>query len=141
MIKTSSKAKQPGMPEEWHLIDADTKVLGRLATEVAALLIGKHRPDYAPHQAPPVHVVVTNSDTVAVTGRKETDKMYYRYTGYPGGLRGRSVRVQRQLDSRKLIQAAVAGMLPKNKLRAVYMQHLRVYPTGEHPHEAQLHSS
>lgn len=126
---------------EWHLVDADNKVLGRVATEVASLLIGKHRPDFAPNRVAPVHVVVTNSDTVALTGSKEEDKNYYHYTGHPGGLRQINVQRQREKDSRKIIELAVQGMLPKNNLRAKRMLHLKVYPGAEHPHMAQFNAN
>jgi large subunit ribosomal protein L13 len=124
--------------QEWHLIDANNKVLGRLATHIAGLLIGKHRSDFAPNKVLPVFVVVTNSNTVHLTGRKEEQKMYRRYSGYPGGLRERTAREVRRLDSRRLIEEAVFGMLPKNSLRNERMKHLKVYPTAEHPHLPQL---
>ncbi len=123
---------------EWHVFDANDKVLGRLATQVAQLLIGKHRPDYAPNKVPPVYVVVTNTDHVALTGSKETQKMYRHYTGYPGGLKERSVQEQRRRDSRRIVEDAVSGMLPKNNLRAVRLQHLKLYTGADHPHLPQV---
>lgn len=123
---------------EWHLIDASGAVLGRLATRVATLLIGKHRGDYTPHIVAPVYVVVTNSNDVHLTGKKEAKKMYRRYSGYPGGLKSRSVAVQRTRNSRRLIIEAVTGMLPKNNSRRTRLRHLKVYPTTAHPHAAQL---
>lgn len=125
---------------EWHHFDAKGKVLGRLATEVASLLLGKHRLDFAPHKISPVFVVITNTDEVAVTGDKEKQKMYYHYSGYPGGLSERSLREQRQRDSRRIISAAVGGMLPKNSLRDKRLQHLKLYRGAEHPHLAQIAS-
>lgn len=123
---------------EWHHLDARNKVLGRLATQVAQLLLGKHRTDSRPHAVPPVYVVVTNSDEVVLTGTKEKKKLYRRYTGYPGGLRERTAAEVRRLDSRRLIVEAVAGMLPKNSLRDDRLKHLKVYAASEHPHEAQF---
>jgi len=123
---------------EWHHIDAKDKILGRIATQIASLLLGKHRPDYAAHRVAPVYVVVTNCKEVAVTGRKEDKKKYYRYSGYPGGMKSRTVREVRERDPRQLIEAAVFGMLPKNSLRTERMQHLRVYTTADHPHLPQF---
>jgi len=123
---------------EWHLIDANDKVLGRLATEVAGLLLGKHRLDFARHHIAPVFVVVTNTDTVALTGRKEQQKEYHHFSGYPGGLKTRTVAEQRKRDSRKIVFAAVYGMLPKNSLRSERMNHLKLYATDKHPHQAQV---
>jgi large subunit ribosomal protein L13 len=135
MAETKENRQPAG---EWHHLDARNKVLGRLATEAAQLLLAKHRLDSRPHIVAPVYVVVTNSDEVVLTGTKETNKLYRRYTGYPGGLRERTAAQVRQHDSRRLITEAVAGMLPKNSLRDERMKHLKVYATGEHPHAAQL---
>lgn len=123
---------------KWHIFNAEGKVLGRMSVEVAGLLIGKHRVDYMPNKIAPIYVVVTNTDKVHVTGRKERAKMYRRYSGYPGGLRERTLGEQRQRDSRKLIRAAVTGMLPKNKLRVERLRHLKLYKGEDHPHQAQL---
>ena len=123
---------------EWHLLDAKEQAVGRLATQAAGLLLGKHRPDAVPHGVLPIQVVIVNADEAVFSGAKEEAKRYSRYTGYPGGLRQRTVREQRQLDSRRLISDAVSGMLPKNKLRAIRMQQLKVYRGADHPHQAQL---
>lgn len=123
---------------EWHLIDAQDRVLGRLATSAARLLLGKHRVESAPQAVAPVNVVIINTDKVAVTGRKEMTKTYRRYTGYPGGLRTRTLREQRRRDSRWLVEQAVAGMLPKNSLRPLRLRHLKLYRGSTHPHEANL---
>jgi len=125
---------------EWHHLDAKNQVLGRLATKVASLLIGKHQTEYAANKVAPVYVVVTSSNDVVLTGRKEEQKKYYRYSGYPGGMRSRTVKEVRQKDSTRIIEAAVFGMLPKNSLRDKRMQHLKIYPTAEHPHMAQLNT-
>jgi large subunit ribosomal protein L13 len=116
-------------------------VLGRLATDVARLILGKHRLDFTRHQVAPVFVIVTNTDKVALTGRKEEQKLYQHFTGYPGGLKSRPVAKQRTLDSRRIVWEAVFGMLPKNSLRAERMNHLKLYAEAEHPHEAQLKAS
>jgi len=123
---------------EWHHLDAEGKVVGRLATEVARLLLGKHRLDFTRHQIAPVFVVVTNTDKVIFTGRKEEQKSYHHFTGYPGGLKTRSVAEQRRRDSRKIVFEAVWGMLPTNSLRRERMNHLKLYATDKHPHGAQL---
>lgn len=122
---------------EWHVIDAKDKILGRLATQIAVWLQGKHRPDFAPHVVASIYVVVTNSDYVVLTGRKEEQKKYRRYSGYPGGLHERTVKEVRARDSRRLVWEAVFGMLPKNSLRKQRMLHLKIYPAAEHPHVAQ----
>jgi large subunit ribosomal protein L13 len=123
---------------EWHHFDAGKLPVGRLATQIATLLQGKNREDYVPNQAPKVYVVVTNTDNAVFTGAKETQKQYRWYSGYPGGLRSRSVQEQRRKDSRKIIEQAVLGMLPKNKLRPVMMKHLKIYPGEKHPHLPQV---
>lgn len=131
---------KPSTAPEWHHFDAQGKVLGRLATQISHLLLGKHRPDYAPHKVLPVFVVVTNTDHVVLTGRKEEQKRYRHYTGYPGGLKERTVREQRARDSRRLVSEAVVGMLPKNSLRTPRLLHLKLYPGATHPHLPQISS-
>ncbi|MEK7557388.1 MAG: 50S ribosomal protein L13 [Patescibacteria group bacterium] len=123
---------------EWHLLDAKNKILGRLASEVAHLLLGKHRADFAKHVIPSVNVIVINAKDVAVTGRKETQKLYRHHTGYPGHLKERTLAEQRRRDPRRIVQLAVQGMLPKNGLRKARMSHLKVYAGAEHPHMAQV---
>lgn len=137
-MTTISRAATPNSDLEWHHVDAKGKVLGRLATQVATLLTGKHRSDWAPNVVAPVYVIITNTDQVLVTGAKEDQKMYRRYTGYPGGLRERSLREQRKRDSRKIIEDAVSGMLPKNNSRKLVLRHLKLYPTDKHPHLPQM---
>jgi large subunit ribosomal protein L13 len=131
-------SKKHNQQPEWHLVDGENKVAGRLATNVAQLILGKHRLDYANNKVAPVYVVVTNTDKIVFTGRKEEQKKYRHHTGYPGGLRERTVREQRRRDSRVLVREAVVGMLPKNSLRKHRMRHLKLYPGGEHPHAAQI---
>ena len=123
---------------EWHLVDAKSDNLGRLATRIASLLLGKHRTDSEKHKASPVRVIVINSDELKTTGKKGKQKMYRRYTGYPGGLRERTLIEQMGLDSTFVIQEAVSGMLPKNRLRASRMRNLYVYKGADHPHMAQM---
>ena len=122
---------------EWHLIDAAGLTLGRLAAEAAKLLVGKHKPTYTPHVDGGDYVVVVNSDLVAVTGRKEEEKIYYRHSGHIGNLRALSLGQQRSKNSTKLIHRAVRGMLPKNKLRPPRLARLKVYAGADHPHEPQ----
>lgn len=142
MPKTPAKKHvAKDMPGEWHLIDADNKVLGRLSVDVAKLLSGKHRTDWAPNKLAPVFVVIINTDKVVLTGRKEDQKTYYSYSGYPGGLSHRTVREQRALDSRIILRTAIGGMLPKNNLRQDKMRHLKLYKDAQHPHQAQFNSS
>lgn len=126
---------------EWHVLDAKNTVLGRLATEAAHLLLGKHRADFSKHLIATVNVIVINASFVAVTGNKEEQKLYRHHTGYPGHLKERSLKQQRQKDPRRIIQLAVQGMLPKNGLRKKRMSHLKVYAGAEHPHIAQVSSS
>lgn len=126
------------METEWKIIDAEGKVLGRLATQAARWLMGKHRPDYLARAAANVYVVVTNAAKVRVSGSKETQKMYRHHTGYPGHLKERPLWKQREKDPTKVIQWAVSGMLPKNNLRKVRMNHLKVYAGTEHPHLPQF---
>ncbi len=123
---------------EWHVIDAESNTLGRLSTQIASLLLAKHRTDSEKHVAAPVRVIVINSDTLRVTGKKKEQKMYRKYSGYPGGLRERTLKDQMGRDSRFIIEQAVFGMLPKNRLRASRMRNLYIYPTSEHPHMAQI---
>jgi large subunit ribosomal protein L13 len=122
---------------EWHVVDAGGQVLGRVATRVATLLMGKHKPGYTPFLDVGDHVVVINADKVVLTGNKMNDKVYHRHTGYPGGIKdARARRVLREHPER-LIESAVRGMLPKTKLGRQMFTKLRVYAGAEHPHEAQ----
>lgn len=136
--ETTTKEVSAANTMEWHHFDAKDAVLGRLATQIAALLIGKHRTDFAKNIVAPVYVVVTNTDLVALTGRKEEQKMYRHYSGYPGGLKERSVAEQRRRDSRVIVSEAIYGMLPKNNLRDERMRHLKLYAGADHPHLPQL---
>lgn len=125
------------MTTEWHVLDASAMTLGRLATKAAGLLMGKHRPDFARHTVAPVQVVVINTDLLKVTGKKMDQKFYRHYSGYPGGLKERTLKEQMQRDSRLVVEEAVAGMLPKNNLRKEMLRHLKLYEGAKHPHMAQ----
>lgn len=122
---------------EWHVVDAEGQVLGRVATRVATLLMGKHKPGYTPFLDVGDHVVVINADKIVLTGNKMNSKVYHRHSGYPGGIRSaRARRVLREHPTR-LIESAVRGMLPKTKLGRQMFTKLRVYAGAEHPHAAQ----
>jgi large subunit ribosomal protein L13 len=122
---------------DWYVVDATGQTLGRLAVGVARLLRGKHKPTWTPHQNLGDHVIVVNAAKVAVTGAKPDDKVYTRYSGYPGGLKKRSLRKQRELDVTVPVTHAVRGMLQRNRLGADQLRRLRVYPGAEHGHQAQ----
>ena len=122
---------------EWHVIDAQGQVLGRLATRIATVLMGKHKPGYTPFLDCGDHVVVVNADKIVLTGNKMNDKMYYRYSGYPGGIKeARARRVMRENPTR-ILESAVRRMVPKTTLGRQMFSKLRVYAGPEHPHEAQ----
>ena len=130
-------AKPGEIASGWKIVDATDVPLGRLAVEVATVLMGKHRPDYTPHVACGDYVVVTNAAKVALTGKKADQRLKLRYTGYPGGLKERTMREQMELDSTKVVYAAVRGMLPHNRLGRSIFNKLKVYRGENHPHAAQ----
>lgn len=135
--KTYSQ-KPVEVERRWVLIDAETApTLGRLATEIATYLTGKNKVTYTPHTDGGDYVVVINAEKVKVTGNKEEDKMYYRHSGFPGGLKEASLKEVRMKDASMIIEKAVKGMLPKNKLQEERMKRLRVYNGSEHNHIAQ----
>ena len=119
------------------MVDASEQTLGRLATEIAHRLRGKHKPEYTPHVDTGDYVVVVNAEKVRVTGKKEQDKIYYRHSGYPGGISGRSVAKVRATHPERLIESAVRGMLPRNRLGRAMFRKLKVYAGESHPHAAQ----
>ena len=135
-MKTYS-AKKETAKHEWYVIDATDKTLGRMATEIANRLRGKHKAEYTPHADTGEYVVVVNAEKVKVTGNKTTDKMYYHHTGYPGGIK--SISFDKLLDKapERAIESAVKGMMPKNKLSRAMLSKLKVYAGSEHPHQAQ----
>ncbi|RMH52911.1 MAG: 50S ribosomal protein L13 [Zetaproteobacteria bacterium] len=122
---------------QWYVVDAADQVLGRLATRVAAILRGKHRPWYTPHADCGDHVVVINAARVHVTGRKERQKRYYRHSGYPGGLKETALAELRRSHPERIIEHAVRGMMPKGPLGRRMMRKLKVYAGADHPHAAQ----
>ena len=125
------------MKSDWYVLDADSQVLGRLAGRAAVLLMGKHKPDYTPFLPTGDHVVVINAAKVRLTGKKEEQKIYRRYSGYPGGLNETSAAKVRATRPERLIEEAILGMLPKNKLGKRLAGRLRVYRGAQHPHAAQ----
>jgi large subunit ribosomal protein L13 len=122
----------------WWVIDAADMPLGRLATEVATLLRGKHKPIFAPHVDTGDFVIVVNASQVAVTSKKSQQKIYYRHSGYPGGLKEESFENLRERRPKAVVERAVRGMLPKNRLGRQLIRKLKVYPGADHPHEAQM---
>ncbi len=123
---------------QWHVIDASGRTLGRLATEVATLLMGKHKPIYTPHLNTGDFVVVTNAAKVRVTGKKAQQKVYYRHSGYPGGFRSTTFNRMMETHPTRAIEYAVKGMLPKNRLGRDMLKRLKVYSGDTHPHQAQV---
>jgi len=135
-MKTFS-AKAEDVSRDWFVVDADGKTLGRLASEIAHRLRGKHKPEYTPHVDTGDYIVVINAEKVHVTGKKTTDKIYHSHTGYPGGLK--SISFEKLIDKapERVIQGAVKGMLPRNPLGRAMFKKLKVYAGEEHPHAAQ----
>ncbi len=130
-------ARAEDIGRQWFLVNAEGKTLGRLASEIAQVLRGKHKPIYTPHLDCGDYVIVVNADKVQVTGRKLDQKMYYHHTGYPGGIKSISLRNQLQKHPERVLQAAVRGMLPKNRLGRKMLKKLKVYAGDSHPHQAQ----
>ena len=135
-MKTFS-AKPKEVKREWFVVDATDKVLGRVATEVALRLRGKHKPEYTPHVDTGDHIVIINAEKIAVTGNKEEDKIYYRHTGYPGGIKDVNVRELREKAPTRILENAVRGMMPKNALGRAMFKKLHIYAGSEHRHTAQ----
>ena len=135
-MKTFS-AKPETVKRDWYVIDATDKVLGRLAAEVAHRLRGKHKAEYTPHVDTGDYIVVVNADKIAVTGNKETDKLYHHHTGYIGGLKTITLQKLRAKAPEQIIEIAVKGMLPKNPLGRAMFRKLKVYAGSEHNHAAQ----
>ncbi|MGA8257481.1 MAG: 50S ribosomal protein L13 [Nocardioides sp.] len=131
-------APKPGdVSRDWHVIDAEDIVLGRLAVATATLLRGKHKPIFAPNADTGDFVVIINAEKVALSGTKKTTKLHYRHSGFPGGLTATPIGEILEKDARKAIESAVWGMLPKNKLGRQMLKKLKVYSGPNHPHEAQ----
>jgi len=122
---------------EWYVIDAEGLVLGRLATEVARILRGKHKPIYTPHLDTGDHVIVVNAEKIRLTGRKEENKRYFSHSLYPGGVKWKSVRELKEKHPDRVVKKAIKGMLPKNRLGRALIKKLKVYGGADHPHVAQ----
>jgi large subunit ribosomal protein L13 len=135
-MKTYS-AKPGEVTREWYLVDAEGKTLGRLATQIADTLRGKQKPQFTPHVDTGDFVIVVNAEKIQVTGNKLDQKRYYRHSGYPGGLRSRTLREQLERRPTEVLRVAVKGMLPKNRLARQQITKLKIYAGPEHPHEAQ----
>jgi large subunit ribosomal protein L13 len=135
-MKTYS-AKPGEITREWYLVDAEGKTLGRLATQIADTLRGKRKPQYTPHVDTGDFVIVVNAEKIQVTGNKLDQKRYYRHSGYPGGLRSRTLREQLDRRPTEVLRVAVKGMLPKSRLARQQITKLKIYAGPEHPHEAQ----
>jgi large subunit ribosomal protein L13 len=129
--------KRDELLARWYVIDADDQVLGRLATQIATILRGKHKPTYSPHLNGGDFVIVVNAAKVAVTGNRLDQKMYYRHSQYPGGLKQETLREALKKHPERVIERAVKGMIPHNRLGAQMLQRLKVYAGPEHPHQAQ----
>jgi large subunit ribosomal protein L13 len=130
-------AKKGETERKWYVVDAEGKILGRLATQIASHLRGKHKPVFTPHVDTGDFVVVVNADKIKFTGRKLDQKVYYRHSNYPGGLKSETLKERLEAKPEKVIRDAVWGMLPKNRLGRTLIKKLKVYRGAEHPHEAQ----
>lgn len=137
MVSGTGAASAADIRRDWFVVDASGLVLGRLATRIARVLSGKHRPSYVPYLDTGDFVVVTNAEKIRFTGNKLDEKVYRRHTGYPGGLKTVGAREQQAKHPERLIEDAVRGMLPKSKLGRKQLKKLKVYRGGKHPHEAQ----
>lgn len=131
----TSMTRSEDVQRNWHLYDLKDKVLGRAATEIARLLMGKHKPDYTPHVDGGDYVVVINASQLAVTGNKLNLKKYYRHSNYPGGFKEEILKDKLIQNPAQVVELAVKGMLPKNKLQQPRLRRLKVYPGAEHPHQ------
>ena len=133
-VNKTHATKPSDIKRNWYIVDAQGKTLGRLATRIASVLKGKHKPIYSPSMDTGDYVIVVNAGKVVATGRKLDEKMYYRHTGYPGGLRQVSLRDQLAKHPERVLQAAVRGMLPHNRLGRAMFKKLKVYAGADHPH-------
>ncbi|MGC9394558.1 MAG: 50S ribosomal protein L13 [Anaerolineae bacterium] len=136
-IQKTFVAKPADIERKWYVVDATNLTLGRLATQIASVLRGKHKPEYTPYEDLGDFVVVVNAEKVRVTGRKLDQKMYYHHTGYPGGIKSITLRKQLQKHPKRVIEHAVKGMLPRGPLGRRQFKKLKVYAGSEHPHQAQ----
>lgn len=136
-MRTTYMPKGNAVERKWYIVDAEGKTLGRLASEVASIIRGKHKPDFTPHVDNGDFVVVINASKIELTGKKLSQKMYYRHSGYPGGLKATSAGDMIKNKPERIIELAVHGMLPKNRLGNAMKTKLKVYAGAEHPHQAQ----
>lgn len=136
-MRTTFMANAQNIERKWYVVDAEGKTLGRLASEVASILRGKHKPTYTPHVDTGDHVIILNAAKIELTGNKLNDKIYYRHSGHPGGLKTRTANDMRTKHPERMLELAVKGMLPKNSLGRQMGKKLHVYAGAEHPHEAQ----
>jgi large subunit ribosomal protein L13 len=134
---TTFSARPADVTRDWFVVDASGKTLGRLASEIARRLRGKHKPEFTPHVDTGDHVIVVNASKVYVTGKKRGDKMYYRHSGYPGGIKGESFERLVERAPERIIESAVRGMLPKNPLGRAMLRKLKIYAGADHRHAAQ----
>lgn len=134
---STRSVKKEEVEREWFVIDGEGEIVGRLATQIATVLRGKHKPTYTPHVDTGDNIIIVNADKVRFTGLKEAQKSYQRYSGYPGGQKSRTVAEMRVKKPQAIIEKAVRGMLPKNKLGRAMFKKLFVYAGAEHPHAAQ----
>jgi large subunit ribosomal protein L13 len=136
-MRTTFMAKANEIERKWYVIDAEGKTLGRLASEVASILRGKHKPTYTPNVDTGDHVILINASKIELTGKKLTDKIYYRHSMHPGGLKTRTALEMRTNYPERMLELAIKGMLPKNSLGRQMFKKLHVYAGSEHPHQAQ----
>lgn len=137
-MRTTFMAKPHEVERKWYLVDAEGKTLGRLASEVASILRGKHKPEYTPHVDTGDFVIVINAEKIHLTGNKLSQKFYHRHSGYPGGLKSTSAGKMLQTKPERVLEIAIKGMLPKNTLGRSQGMKLKVYAGPEHPHQAQM---
>jgi len=136
-VRKTYSAKAEDIERTWYVVDAEGKTLGRLATEVARISRGKHKPIYTPHVDTGDYVIIVNADKVRVTGKRLDQKKYYRHSGYMGGLKETTLRTMLDKHPERVLQLAVKGMMPKNRLGRAVIKKLKVYATPDHPHAAQ----
>lgn len=137
-MKSSTGIRPSQIQRKWHVVDVSDQTLGRISSQIAKLLIGKHKPYFVNHQDTGDYVVVINADKVKTTGNKLNDKVYYRHSGYPGGMKTRTLGEQMEKDSRVVLEKAIKGMLPRTKLGAKMFAKLFVYADDNHPHKDKI---
>jgi large subunit ribosomal protein L13 len=137
-IQKTYSMKEAEIQKKWYVVDAEGKVLGRLATQIATILRGKHKPEFTPNQDMGDNIIVINAEKIVLTGMKSTDKDYFKHTQYPGGERFTNIKKVMKEQPEFVIMHAVKGMLPKSRLARVQMTNLKIYAGNKHPHEAQL---